>query len=55
VLDVGNLECMVCGGMAVADGPEGAPDLHAEAQAWPTLPCQLTPGCSGLLVPQPFN
>jgi hypothetical protein len=48
------LACYSCGAFA-AVGADAAFDLQAEANEWPTVPCEVTPGCSGVLVPEALN
>jgi hypothetical protein len=53
-MDGQQLACYSCGAMAAvtADGPF---DLPYEASEWPVVPCEVTPDCPGVLVPEALN
>ncbi|MEK6976289.1 MAG: hypothetical protein AABY18_08110 [Candidatus Thermoplasmatota archaeon] len=48
------LACYSCGAFAAVDADEGF-DLQSEAAEWPGVPCEVTPGCRGVLVPEALN
>lgn len=53
-MDGQHLACYSCGALAAvsADGPV---DLPIEADQWKAVPCEVTPGCAGVLVPEALN
>lgn len=53
-MDGQRLACYSCGAFAAVGGDE-AFDLLDEADEWPPVPCEVTPGCGGTLVPEALN
>lgn len=53
-MDGQQLACYACGAVAAVTA-EGPFDLPFEADAWPSVPCEVTPGCCGVLVPEVLN
>jgi hypothetical protein len=49
-----HLECYSCGGVAAVCAGEPF-DFLLEREAWPAVPCSVTEGCEGVLVPEALN
>jgi hypothetical protein len=50
----GIVRCYACGACGTVVG-DAAFDFTLQRSAWPRIECFLTPGCSGLLVPEALN
>lgn len=53
-MDGQRLACYSCGALAAVTA-DGGFDLPFEADQWPEIPCEVTPGCMGVLVPEVLN
>lgn len=53
-MDGQHLACYSCGALVAVTADE-AFDVPFEVAQWPTLPCDVTPGCLGVMAPEALN